>query len=678
MASDHDSWISSALGVDVGGIISSAESAASSVADTVSGAASSAVDEVKSVASSAVDTAESAASAAVSKVESTAESVADTTVSVASSAVNEVTSDVKAAASTASKVASAATSTVTRAASAAASGAESVASDVWDGAKAVGGAIDDEAKDIYKGMQQNAEFVKEGAGAVNKGIDWLEDESKSGVKWVADKAKGIPVAEQLAEGAEKAVDGYIDFEGGVLKGATGLVGGVVGVVADPVDTAKGLYTMSEHIPVVGGLTKGVAEAYDVATTGKTLKQAAEEMADPTADAKYWGTVGKALIDPIVQSVKDGKPMEGVGQAAVQIGALFTGAGEAGAAAEVADVAAAAGKVAEVADAAEVAGTAGKVAEVADAASTTGKVADVAETAGTAGKAADVADATEASDAAADAKRVQVPGNDPHVNPYGPTEPPPPPPPSPNAPTQLPPDYLENPTFPPDPKVPEFADAMPPKPPVSEPPLKGMEVKSLGTPTGDLAGLTDAEIDEFAEGIEGNAKSDTYLEMPGQNPETGAGLQDITEDIKPNGINYHVNHYLSDVGKPTIADIADVPAEGAAAGESVIPDAAGTTGKPAPKTTLKAPDGAEVLNEGGNPIGKQNVEVRYHSTNPKFPDQGPTVQVNTPSDDFGWAGDEDIKVNGEQNRRLLPDGAWKKMKQMTDEEAKASHWPAGGK
>ena len=68
MASDQDSWMSSALGIDIGGIASKAESVASSVANTVSNAASSAVDEVKSVASSAVDTVKSVAST----VESTA------------------------------------------------------------------------------------------------------------------------------------------------------------------------------------------------------------------------------------------------------------------------------------------------------------------------------------------------------------------------------------------------------------------------------------------------------------------------------------------------------------------------------------------------------------------------------------------------------------------------------
>jgi hypothetical protein len=410
MASDQDSWIQSALGVDVGSIVSKVKSVASSAVDTASNMATAAVDDVKSAGSAVADTAATVTSAAAAEVKST---------------VNEVTSEAKAAVATATKVASAAKSTFTKAAttaakavSTAASATEDAAGKAWKDAKAGGGAVVDEAKDIYKGMQGNAKLVKEGEGYVNKGIDWLENEAKSGTKWAADQAKGIPVVEQVAKGVEETVDQDVDFAGGVLKGATGLVGGVVGVVADPVDTAKGLYTMSEHLPGIGLPAKALAEAYDVATTDKTIAQAGQEMADPTADDKYWTTVGKALVDPIVKSVKDGKPMEGVGQAATQIGSLLIGAGEVGAAAEVAEAAGTAGKVAEVAD---VAATAGKVADVADVAGTAGKVADIADTAG---KAADVADtagsASKAADAAAGAKQVHAPP-EPPVDPGALTE-----------------------------------------------------------------------------------------------------------------------------------------------------------------------------------------------------------------------------------------------------------------
>ena len=105
MASSQDSWIQSALGVDVGGIVSNVESAASSAAETASSVATTAVNDVKTAASSAVDTLSAAASSA-----------ADTAASVATTAVNDVGSAASSAADTLSAEASSAADTVTSAA----------------------------------------------------------------------------------------------------------------------------------------------------------------------------------------------------------------------------------------------------------------------------------------------------------------------------------------------------------------------------------------------------------------------------------------------------------------------------------------------------------------------------------------------------------------------------------
>ena len=130
MAADQDSWVQSALGVDVGSMVSTVESAASSAADTVTSVASTAVNDVGSAASSAVDTASSAAdtvtsvaTAAVNGVGSaarsavdTASAAADTVTSVASTAVNDVGSAASSAVDTVSAVASSAADTFTSAA----------------------------------------------------------------------------------------------------------------------------------------------------------------------------------------------------------------------------------------------------------------------------------------------------------------------------------------------------------------------------------------------------------------------------------------------------------------------------------------------------------------------------------------------------------------------------------
>jgi hypothetical protein len=108
----------------------------------------------------------------------------------------------------------------------------------------------------------------------------------------------------------------------------------------------------------------------------------------------------------------------------------------------------------------------------------------------------------------------------------------------------------------------------------------------------------------------DAKSGTKLELPGQNPKTGQGLQDIT--IKADETKSIAHHENMDF-----------------------------------KGIQDAPPG-------------KTVEVRRHSANPKAPDgsysQGnPTTQINA----------------GKKYR--LPDGTWKTIKEMTEEERAAAHY-----
>jgi hypothetical protein len=413
--------------------------------------------------------------------------------------------------------------------------------------------------------------------------------------------------------------------------------------------------MTEHIPVLGIPQKILHGAYDLATGDKDLSQVADDTLNPMADAKYWGGVVKAVGAPMIKAIEEGKPGEAVGEVGIIAAAMLTGAGEAGAAAEGAEAASAAGELA------------------------TGSEGAAAIGEGSA--------------------PVRVPV-DPNVNPFGPTEAPP----SPVGPTELPPDFLQNPTKIPSNPLPNIPEAPPggfpePPPTPASPALRGMDIRTVGTPTGELAGMSEAEIDAFVEGMEESGKSETFFELPGQNPETGAGLQDIVEpppNPNPNQIAQNVNHYFSDVGSPRIAEMSDVPVGGRRGpGGSVIPEGVGTTGEPVPQTALENADGSRVLNEAGNPIGNRNVEVRSHSANPRFPDQGPTVQVNTPKDQFGWQGNRGVAVEGEVDRYLLPDGTWVEMADLQaqiraaraagdaaevarlNRIAESAHWPTGG-
>jgi hypothetical protein len=208
----------------------------------------------------------------------------------------------------------------------------------------------------------------------------------------------------------------------------------------------------------------------------------------------------------------------------------------------------------------------------------------------------------------------------------------------------------------------------------EPPGTGMRIETHGDPAGNqLAHMTEADIDAALGGIDsGGARSDTFFELPGQNPRTGGGLQAIPDahvNPNPNQITYSQNMYFSDVGTARIADAGDVPIGAPRApGDSIIPAGVGVE-SPVPRTSVG----------GAPPSG--NVEVRYHSANPNAPAGSysaaePTVQVNTPQPRFGWAGNRRTPVAGDTGRYLLPDGRWVTMRGATPPERAAAHWPVG--
>jgi hypothetical protein len=202
---------------------------------------------------------------------------------------------------------------------------------------------------------------------------------------------------------------------------------------------------------------------------------------------------------------------------------------------------------------------------------------------------------------------------------------------------------------------------------------GMRIETHGDPTPELRNMTDADIDTFLAGMDsGGARSDTFFELPGHNPRTGGGLQAIPDahvNPNPNQITYSQNMYFSDVGTARIADAPDVPIGAPRApGDSIIPAGVGVE-SPVPRTSVG----------GAPPSG--NVEVRYHSANPNAPAGSysaaePTVQVNTPSPRFGWAGNRRTPVAGDTGRYLLPDGRWVTMRGGTPADRAAAHWPVG--
>lgn len=217
------------------------------------------------------------------------------------------------------------------------SAASSVGSAVQSGAGTAWGGIKDAGSYVYDGMKQNAAYVKEGVKYADKGIDWLEGQASAGAHSLADHAKGIPVLEQLAQGGAWAVDQQAQLTGGVLKGATTLLGGVGQMVADPVDTVRGLEAMAEHVRIVPGMPNPLQVAhglYNAATSDATLAGEMNRTLNPLEQVKGDQQFGQALVGGLLEPYKEswdkGKYAEVGGRAIFDIGSLFIGAGEANA------------------------------------------------------------------------------------------------------------------------------------------------------------------------------------------------------------------------------------------------------------------------------------------------------------------------------------------------------------
>ncbi|MFT3856662.1 MAG: Ig-like domain-containing protein [Aquabacterium sp.] len=197
----------------------------------------------------------------------------------------------------------------------------------------------------------------------------------------------------------------------------------------------------------------------------------------------------------------------------------------------------------------------------------------------------------------------------------------------------------------------------------------LRTPALQAAQADLHAITNQEIEALLGGLgSGGARSGTMFQMPGQNPISGSGLQDILTKVNhdPNQITYNVNHYFSGVTSARI--------NGAAAGG--IPQTLVMSG-PLEADALMASE--LTTNAAGNWLGLGNVEVRYHSTNPRFPVYGPTVQVNTPSQRFGFLGNKKLWVDAPQAQYLHPGGNWLDLSNqaLTPQMRTDVHWPTGG-
>src|SRR5262249_10564717 len=174
--------------------------------------------------------------------------------------------------------------------------------------------------------------VKSAENGIMDGVHGAEDFVSNESHALAGTVADVPVLGTLANGAADMVSTNAQLLGGVVGGATTLVGGVVNAVAHPLDTAAGLEALAEHSPgPLGTMLTAGHNALNVVEGKESVDDALNNTLNPLAvaqnDAKFFGAMGDAILDPYKKEAAEGRYGEMAGRAAFDIGSLLIGAGE---------------------------------------------------------------------------------------------------------------------------------------------------------------------------------------------------------------------------------------------------------------------------------------------------------------------------------------------------------------
>jgi hypothetical protein len=205
----------------------------------------------------------------------------------------------------------------------------------------------------HDAMRGASAAIRDGVGTVDGLIDAGRGAASQGVHGLADRADGVwgTVAEF---GADRVDDG-LAFGSGLLKGATSMAGGVLGMIANPIDTAGGLLALAEHTDL--GLPfnpiKAAHAGWDVATGQAEPCDALDRVVNPARgareDAAFRRAAGDELARPYREAIDRGDPWEAAGRGVFDVASVMVGGGPgAKVASKADDVARVAGRADDVA------------------------------------------------------------------------------------------------------------------------------------------------------------------------------------------------------------------------------------------------------------------------------------------------------------------------------------------
>ena len=245
--------------------------------------------------------------------------------------------------------------------------------------------VGDVASSAYHGAVSLANagsgYIQRAEHGVTRGLHAAEDWVDQGSHALAGHVADVPGLGFVARGLADQATMTTQLAGGMVGGATTMVGGIFNAALHPIDTVAGVEAMAEHTPgPLGTMTRGAHDLIDVArgrqTVGGMIHRAVSPEATRKEDEEFWGRMGSAVIDPYRQSSSEGRYGEAVGRGVFDIGTMLLGVGEVGEAARGVGVAGHVARAADVADVTRAASTAG---EATRALGVTGDATRVAET-----------------------------------------------------------------------------------------------------------------------------------------------------------------------------------------------------------------------------------------------------------------------------------------------------------
>lgn len=179
-------------------------------------------------------------------------------------------------------------------------------------------------------------LFKKVGGGFEAGVNWFETAVARDAGAVADSVKGVPLLGEIAQAQAWVSTQSAQLLGGLVKGAGSFVGGIAQMIAHPVDTVKGLYSLAEHIPLIPlNPFRAAHAAYDIAFEGADAAKTLNEHLNPVevfkSDAEFGKALVKGLVEPYNASIDEGKYAEALGRGIFDIGSLVLTSGAGGSA-----------------------------------------------------------------------------------------------------------------------------------------------------------------------------------------------------------------------------------------------------------------------------------------------------------------------------------------------------------